>query len=287
MHSRLTAALAGLAMVGLAGTANAIPVDLELSLVIDSSGSIDAGEFSQQIDGYAAAFRQTAVVDSIAASPNGIAVNTILFASDATEVITFQHLQTEQEVLEFADALAAITRVTGGTDIADGINLAVETLNTNAFESGNVIIDVSGDGAQNVAGGDPALSRDAALSAGVSRINGIAIGNDNLLAYYQDNVVGGVDSFALQASGFDEFDAAIARKIQVEVGAPEPRPDTAGAGFGTGRSRFDRARHARARLGDEAPFDHLTTLFSKWQRRLLRRRLFFACGQAVMARFHR
>ena len=223
MHSRLTAALAGLAMAGLAGTANAISVDLELSLVIDSSGSIDGGEFSQQIDGYAAAFRQAQVVDSIAASPNGIAVNTILFASDATEVITFQHLRTEQEVLDFADALAAITRVAGGTDIADGINLAVETLNTNAFESGNVIIDVSGDGEQNTEG-DPAASRDAALTAGVSRINGIAIGGDNIFDFYQANVIGGVDAFVLQADSFAEFDAAIADKIELEVGVPDPDP---------------------------------------------------------------
>ncbi|MGI9509201.1 MAG: DUF1194 domain-containing protein [Geminicoccaceae bacterium] len=224
MHSRLTAMFAGLAMSALAGTAHAIPVDLELSLVIDSSGSIDAGEFSQQIDGYAEAFRQTTVVDSIAATPNGIAVNTILFASDASEVITFQHLQTEADVLDFADQLAAIERVTGGTDIADGINLAVETLNTNQFESGNVIIDVSGDGAQNVAGGDPAASRDAALSAGVSRINGIAIGNQNIFDFYQANVIGGTDAFVLQAESFDEFDAAIANKIGLEVGAPAPAP---------------------------------------------------------------
>ncbi|MGI9498754.1 MAG: DUF1194 domain-containing protein [Geminicoccaceae bacterium] len=224
MHSRLTAALAGLAILGLAGTAKAIPVDLELSLVIDSSGSIDPGEFSQQIDGYAQAFRQTAVVDSIATTPNGIAVNTILFASDAVEVITFQHLVTEQDVLDFADALAGVTRATGGTDIADGINLAVETINTNNFESGNIIIDVSGDGRQNVSG-DPALSRDAALSAGVSRINGIVIGGLGLVDFYRDNVIGGTDAFVLQADSFDEFDTAIANKIQVEVGAPDDGPD--------------------------------------------------------------
>ena len=226
MHTRMTAALTGLAIFGLVGAANAIPVDLELSLVIDSSGSIDSGEFSQQIDGYAQAFRQPEVVNSIAATPNGIAVNTILFASNATQVINFQHLQTAEDVTNFADALAAITRITGGTDIADGINLAVETINTNAFESGNIIIDVSGDGEQNTSG-DPAASRDAALSAGVSRINGIAIGDQAVFDFYQANVIGGPDSFILQADSFDDFDTAIANKIQVEVGAPpveEPEP---------------------------------------------------------------
>ena len=223
MQSRLTATLTSLAILGLAGTAEAIPVDLELSLVIDSSGSISSGEFSQQIDGYADAFRQSAVIDSIVNSPNGIAINTILFATDATEVITFRQLQTASDVLAFADDLAAITRINGNTDIADGINLAVETINTNNFDSGNIIIDVSGDGVQNEPG-DPALSRDAALSAGVSRINGIAIGGQGIFDFYEANVIGGVDAFVLQADSFDDFDAAIADKIQVEVGAPAPNP---------------------------------------------------------------
>jgi hypothetical protein len=225
MHGRLTGVLAGLAWLGLAGTAEAVPVDLELSLVVDSSASISGGEFNQQIGGYAAAFRQAAVIDSIVNSAHGIAVNTILFASSATEVIGFQHLQTEQDVLDFADQLDLIERISGGTSIAAGIDLAVETIATNPFDSGDIIIDVSGDGRQNEAG-DPAASRDAALSAGVSRVNGIVIGDDDLLDFYQANVIGGVDSFVLQADGFDDFDAAIAQKIQLEVGV-DPDPDPA------------------------------------------------------------
>ena len=178
MQSRLTAALAGLAILGLAGTAKAIPVDLELSLVVDSSGSISTGEFSQQISGYANAFRQPAVIDSIVNSPNGIAVNTILFASSATEVIAFRQLQTAADVNEFAAALEAIERTNGGTNIPSGINLAVETIAANNFESGNIIIDVSGDGASSSAATQ--ASRDAALTAGVARVNGIAIGSDNI-----------------------------------------------------------------------------------------------------------
>jgi hypothetical protein len=223
MIRRISGLVAGLALLGLAGTAKAVPVDLELSLVIDSSGSISAGEFSQQVNGYADAFRQTTVVDSIVNSPNGIAVNSILFSSSANVVIPFRLLQSEADVLNFADALAAIERQGGATNIAAGIDLAVETLNTNGFESGNIIIDVSGDGQQNT-GGDVSLSRDAALTAGVSRINGVVIGAQNIVDFYQANVIGGTDAFVLQADSFDDFDAAIANKIQVEVGAPNEEP---------------------------------------------------------------
>jgi len=224
MHSRFIGALAGLAILGLSGTAKAIPVDLELSLVIDSSTSINAGEFGQQINGYSSAFREAAVINSIVNSSGGIAINTILFADDATEVIAFRQLQTEQDVLDFADALDAIERLNGDTNIAAGIDLAFETLATNDFESGNLIIDVSGDGQQNQPG-DPAISRDVALAAGVTRINGIAIGSDSIFDFYENNVIGGTDAFVLQADGFDEFDAAIANKIQLEVGISDPEPE--------------------------------------------------------------
>ncbi len=223
MQRRMTAALAGLTLLGMAGTAEAIPVDLELSLVVDSSGSINAGEFSQQVNGYAAAFRQASVVNSIVNAPNGIAVNTILFATSATEVIPFTQLQSAVEVENFATALESIARIDGGTNIPSGINLAVETIASNNFDSGNIIIDVSGDGTSNIA--STQASRDAALSAGVSRINGLAIGGTGILNFYENNVIGGPGAFALQATSFDEFGQAIAQKIQVEVGAPDPDPE--------------------------------------------------------------
>jgi len=216
MLCRLSGPLLGLSFVAWAGTAHAIPVDLELSLVIDSSGSINASEFDQQIDGYAAAFRQVSVINSIVNAPNGVAINTILFATEADEVITFQHLRSEEDVLDFAEALQALERVTGATNIASGIDLAAETINANEFEAGNIIIDVSGDGEQNEPG-DVAASRDAALSAGVSRINGVAIRDDDVVDFYAANVIGGTDAFLLEAESFDDFDTAIARKIQIEV----------------------------------------------------------------------
>lgn len=230
MQGRIPALLCGLIMMGMAGAAKAIVVDLELSLVIDSSDSIDDSEFSRQIDGYAAAFRLSPVVDSIVNSTDGIAVNAILFADAASVAVPFTQLQTEADVAGFAAALEAIDRINGFTDIAAGINLAVETIAFNPFDSGDIIIDVSGDGEQNLPG-DPAASRDAALTAGISRINGLAIGGTDILDFYQANVIGGLDAFALQAIDFEGFSTAIANKIRVEVGAPPvdvPEPGTIG-----------------------------------------------------------
>ena len=114
MAYRLGGSVLGVCLLAGAGAVHAIPVDLELSLVIDSSGSINGGEFEQQIDGYASAFRQDSVINSIVNAPSGVAINTILFAVEAEEVITFQHLRTEDDVLAFAETLEDIERITGG-----------------------------------------------------------------------------------------------------------------------------------------------------------------------------
>lgn len=227
MQNRMLTALCGLVMMGMAGTAQAVSVDLELSLVIDSSGSISNSQFNQQIGGYSAAFRQADVIDSIVNSTNGIAVNTILFASVADEVLGFRRLRTAQDVADFADDLDGVNRIGGATNIAGGINLAVETANTNNFETGNVIIDVSGDGLENI--GSAAAARDAALSAGVTRINAIAVGSASLLNFFETNVIGGTGAFALRADSFDDFDTAIANKLGIELGiTPQPPQDPVG-----------------------------------------------------------
>lgn len=220
MARKMIAMVAGLVALGLAGTAKAIPVDLELSLVIDSSGSIDDGEFSQQINGYAQAFQQDPIIQSIVNTPNGVAINTILFASSATEVIPFTQLQTAADVANFVTDLQAITRIGGGTNIPAGIDLAVDRIANNGFESGNIIIDVSGDGTSSSF--STQASRDAAILAGVTRINGLAIQFDSVLNFYQNNVIAGSDSFVLKADSFDEFGQAIATKLSIELGAPNP-----------------------------------------------------------------
>ena len=54
----------------LPGSAEAqVPVDLNLVLALDSSASVDAGEFALQRDGLAAAFRDPEVVEAIQGGP--------------------------------------------------------------------------------------------------------------------------------------------------------------------------------------------------------------------------
>ncbi|NIM93901.1 MAG: DUF11 domain-containing protein, partial [Anaerolineales bacterium] len=142
-----------------------IPVDLELSLVIDASGSMSTTDWDQVRGGYVAAFRDPDVQAAIEAAPGGIAVNVILFAQFAAERIEWTHITTAAEADAFADQLAVLSRSGLGslTNLHDAYRLAIEeiTLETTSDRDGfpvptnNIyigtrrVIDISGDGPYN------------------------------------------------------------------------------------------------------------------------------------------
>nr|WP_279388350.1 DUF1194 domain-containing protein [Rhodothalassium salexigens] len=206
-----------------------VPVDLELSLAIDVSSSIRRQEYRLQMAGYADAFRQQSVIDDIVGSKNGIAVNAVFFSSIASEGIGYQHLQTESDVLGFADLLEAFARpFNGGTDVALGMQAALDSILNNEFEGSTKIIDVSGDGTGGTGRTSRAV-RDAALAQEIDAINAIAIGTEFLAAAFAYDVAGGKDAFVKRANSFDDFAEAIAKKIDLEVDQgtkPIPVPAT-------------------------------------------------------------
>ncbi len=66
---------------------------------------------------------------------------------------------------------------------------------------------------------------------GVTAINGlpILIGNPNLLSWYQANLVGGQNSFAIAAGDFTKFGTAIEQKLAREIepiSTDIPEPNT-------------------------------------------------------------
>jgi len=243
----LVACAALLTVATAAPRAHAIAVDLELSLVIDVSGSVDTTEYNLQMDGYADAFRSTTVKNAILAG-NGIAVNAVFFSSSATEGVPFTLLNSEASILAFADVLDAFVRPSSGvvgteTDIHAGIDAAVATFGTetggaaNGFESPRQVIDVSGDGLDND-GSAPSIARDDALLAGVDVINGLAIEGDfgpfGVTNHYTANVIGGTGAFVITAEGFDDFATAVENKLVTEIiGNPNavPEPVTASLGL--------------------------------------------------------
>ncbi len=232
------AALAAGMLAAVPAQAALTPVGMELSLLIDVSGSVDANEYALQMQGYVNAFNSGTVHAAIAGTSGGIAVNVIQWsgAAQQSESLIFTHLTNATSSQNFATAIAALTRAfSGQTAPGSALSFAVPLFGANAFDGAKNVIDVSGDGAQNN-GIDTATARDAALAAGITTINGLPIlGEVGLLAFYENNIQGGANSFTLAADTFADFSAAIETKLVAEITGQIPTPEPATmALFGTG-----------------------------------------------------
>jgi len=220
------AASAALFMATAPLQAATIPVDTELQLLLDVSGSVDANEFALQRDGYVAAFKDAALQALMLDTDNGnrlgkLAVQLIYWSGTTQQSIgvAWTLIDSVDAANAFADAVANTTRPFSSlTAPGSAINFATPLFDRNDYD-GTWVIDVSGDGPQND-GANTADARDAALAAGVDRINGLAIvtpSEPDLAAWYSDNIKGGPGSFVLTANNFDQFEGAIKRKLAFEA----------------------------------------------------------------------
>lgn len=249
-----SAAIAATTLLTASMASAATPVDLELFLSVDVSGSVDANEFNLQKTGYVQAFQDAAVQAAIASKPNGVAVALGQWSSSANSplAVGWTLLTDAASSNAFAAAINAMARQSAGaTCVACGINAAVNELQNNAY-TGPGIIDVSGDGQDNVVGtAATAAARNAAALLGI-KINGLPILTDdpNLGVWYQTNVQT-ANGFTLPAASFDDFDQAVQQKIVREINGgdsvPGPLP-ILGAGVAFGFSRRLRKRITLATL---------------------------------------
>jgi hypothetical protein len=215
MKNLLTSTLLGASFL-FSNIANATLVDLELSLVIDVSGSVSTPEYNLMMDGYADAFRDSTIQSIMLGGNQGaIAVNTVFFGS-STHANSFTYLDSIVSINDFANILDNYVRPeTGMTAIGYGMTASITSFTNNGFQSSNLVMDVSGDGENNT-GTSPSSARDTAAGAEIT-VNGITIGGGpSLETYYTDNVMTS-DGFVIAASNFTDFNTRIKDKIRIEV----------------------------------------------------------------------
>jgi Protein of unknown function (DUF1194) len=200
------------------------PVDLLLVLAVDASGSVDAKRFELQRRGYAEAFANPRVLGAIRAGPlQAIAVTMFQWTGPSLQarILDWTVIADAADADRVASAIAMTPRQLfgGGTSLSGAIDYALRLFPNSPFAGERRVIDVSGDGANNV-GGPAAPARDAAVAAGIV-INGLPILalEPNLDTYYRDNVIGGPGSFVVPVDSFENFGDAILNKLISEIAA--------------------------------------------------------------------
>lgn len=225
------AALIGAMSVASLGAANAATVvDVELQLLVDVSGSVDSNEFALQRDGYVNAFKTDAIQNAILGTSNGrvgkIAAELIYWSSASQQAVAvgWTLLDSVTSINGFADAIAAAARpFSGGTNVDSAINFGYPRFDANDYDSTTQVIDVSGDGTSNAT--LTAAARDAALAAGIDRINGLPIGGSATVEnFYANSVIGGTGSFLVAAATFGDFSNAVQQKLELEITGGNPAP---------------------------------------------------------------
>ncbi len=206
-----------------------VAVDLQLVLAVDVSGSMDDDEHILQRQGYVAAFRHPGVVEVIKSGYRGrIAVTYFEWAGPVGQVITapWTVIDGAAAANRFAEILATKpVAYIRGTSISGGILYGATLFDGNGFASDRRVIDVSGDGANNV--GEPVEpSRDHVVRQGIT-INGLplllkeywGLGTP-LDVYYKDCVVGGRGAFVVPVRKPAHMARAIRRKLILEIAEP-------------------------------------------------------------------
>ena len=226
------------------------PVDLELVLAIDTSGSVDPWEFSLQIRGLAAAFRDPTVQAAIAGStPNGLAVALVQWSGAGEQLGTADWVLIGDgaAAADFARQIETSGRqFMGRTAIAGALHFATALILRNPYDGARKVIDLSGDGWSND-GPDPGAARDAAILAGIT-VNGLAVTTDraDLGRYFRERVIGGPDAFVVTAQDYEDFVRAIRVKLLREIGGT-PVGD-AGQGAPPADARVDSGTNQAAQV---------------------------------------
>jgi hypothetical protein len=219
--------------------AQEVPVNLELVLAVDISGSVDLVEAHQQRQGYVTALADPAVIRAIRSTFTGrVAVAYVEWADTNMQeaVVPWTLLEDEASARAFSAALAEAPISRGmRTSISGAIDFSVPLFDGNGFAGERRVIDISGDGV-NTSGRPVQEARDEAVTKGIV-INGLPILNDRpqpggrptpmemaLDRYFTESVIGGPGSFVVPALGFDEFKDAILQKLILEIAGTGPAP---------------------------------------------------------------
>lgn len=225
-----------------------VSVDVELLLAVDVSFSMTPRELEIQRKGYAAALRDPAILEAILGGYHQrVAIAYVEWSGvgQQREVAPWTLVASADDLDGFAASLTVTYRpALRRTSISSVLDFAPNYFETNGFAGDRRVIDVSGDGPNNM--GRPVLDARAELLEAGYAINGLplmthegegqAFHLDDLDLYYRHCVIGGPMSFSLPVRSWDEFIPAVRQKLIFELAGYAPEPKQTPARWRTGRA---------------------------------------------------
>ena len=211
--------------------ATAEEVDLELVLLADATGSIDAAEIRFQREGYAQAITHPQVLKVITAGMLGrIAVTYVEWGDQQSQdvVVPWTVIDGKAAAEAFTEKLlAAPRRAFGFNAIGSALAKATALITGNRYQGLRKVIDISGDSANNWDGVPIETARDAAVAQGIT-INGLAVlckeagcggrpVSYSVEAAFEQQIIGGPRSFVVTADGSKSFAEAVRQKLILEI----------------------------------------------------------------------
>ncbi|MGR3483907.1 MAG: DUF1194 domain-containing protein [Paracoccaceae bacterium] len=200
----------------LAGPARAC--DVALALLIDTSNSIDEGEWRIQSDGLADALSDPEVVDALVQGQ--VALTVIQWSGPGQHVVThpWDRVRTALDAARIAAAVRAGPRAfrLSGTAPGDALAFALDQFSAAPPDCARRVVDVSGDGTPN-GGRSVREQRTRAERLGVT-VNAIAIEGIGVAItnFYRRAVITG-DGFVMTARRHGDYPPTLRAKILREV----------------------------------------------------------------------
>jgi hypothetical protein len=226
-------------------------VDLELVLLADSSGSIDAAEAAFQRGGHAEAITHPDVLSAISQGQlRRIAVTYVEWGDSVHQdvVVPWTIIDGRESAKAFAATLlAAPRRAYGYNAIGSALAAGTALIQNNQFRGTRLVMDLSGDSANSWDGVSITSARDAAVKAGIV-INGLPIlcheaeCGGRPVTYdvekaFEERIIGGPGAFVVTAKDRESFEMAVRRKLILEIAGLKPGGKTqigfADSGAGT------------------------------------------------------
>ncbi len=225
-----------LSLAALPAVSRAEPVDLELVLLADASGSIGNDEIRYQRQGYADALADADTLDAIRLTGRyqKIAVTYVEWGqSDAqVTVVPWTVIAGKADANAFNTALLAAPRTARGRNaIGSALLYGAAAISGNDHEGTRKVIDLSADSVNSFSGPNLALSRQKVLDMGIT-INGLAVlcrtcisgrpVSYDLEKAFETTIIGGSDSFVVSADDPARFSLAVKRKLILEIAGDVP-----------------------------------------------------------------